>query len=258
MKNILTLSYFFLTSYSFIMKKNIHTLNKLNLKKNKFINHYIPKSPNQIQYDNSLKNNNIDLVFCLGPAGTGKTLFACTHSIKELQNNKYNKIIITRPTITIEENIGFLPGDINRKMQPWTIPIFDIFYETYSKKEIDILIQNNIIEIAPLGFMQGRTFKNTFIIADEMQNSTPNQMFMLLTRIGENSKMVITGDPKQTIHSNNGLNDIIEKLNINYSSEENRNKDGMSVIQMDYNDIQRHPLVFKLTKFYSIFTPFLI
>jgi len=199
-----------------------------------------------------LNNNDIDLLFCIGPAGTGKTLFACSYAIEQLYKNTVNKIIITRPTTTIDENIGFLPGDINEKMNPFTQHIYDIFLEYYTQKEINILIENKIIEVVPLAFMQGRTFKNCIIIGDEMQNSTPNQMFMLLTRIGINSKMIITGDPTQTINKNNGLKNIIDKLDYkydyNYQSLEN---DRIKIIQMNGFDIQRHNIVKIINDLYN-------
>jgi phosphate starvation-inducible PhoH-like protein len=232
------------TTKLFSKKKDITNENEL-------IKKYNPKTLNQKNYFNSLKNNNIDLLFCLGPAGTGKTLFACQEAIQKLQSNTVSKIVITRPTIAIEENMGFLPGDIKNKMHPWTIPIFDIFEEYYSRKDINSMITNNIIEIAPLGFMQGRTFKNSIIIADEMQNSTPNQMFMLLTRIGDNSKMIITGDPAQTINENNGLSDIVIKLNNKYSVEYEMVEDNINIIKMNSHDIQRHHIVSKISKLYK-------
>ena len=131
-----------------------------------------------------------------------------------LKNNKCKKIILTRPTVAIEENLGFLPGSINDKMYPWTVPFFDIFLEYIAKNDLDTYIKKNIIEICPLGFMQGRTFKDAIIIADEMQNSSPGQMFMLLTRIGTNSKIIVTGNLTQTSTRNNGFEDLIGKINI--------------------------------------------
>ena len=236
--------------------KQIAYLSKKNINDGKI--EYTPKSINQNEYKDSLSNKDIDLLFCLGPAGTGKTLFACQYAIKALQYNMVKKIIITRPMIAIEEDMGFLPGNIKEKMHPWTIPIFDIFEEIYSKKEIDSLIDNNIIEIAPLGFMQGRTFKNSIIIADEMQNSTPQQMFMLLTRIGIDSKMIITGDLMQTKNVDNGLNDFIKKYkkryikytnsNININIEENN---GIKFIELMKDDIQRSEIVVKINEIYK-------
>ena len=192
--------------------------NKLLLKKNS--EHICkPKTYNQYKYFTALNKNEDNIVVVTGPAGTGKTLIACNTAINNLKSNKIEKIIITRPVVSVEEEIGFLPGNLNKKMEPWTKPIFDIFEENYSKKNINNMMLNGQIEISPLAFMRGRTFKNSIIIADEMQNSTPNQMFMLLTRIGDKSKMIITGDPLQSVNKNNGLVDIITKFNNNYYSE---------------------------------------
>jgi phosphate starvation-inducible PhoH-like protein len=225
-----------------------------NFKNIKHTNNYKAKSLNQENYKKSLYDDNVKLLFCLGPAGSGKTLFACQYAIDMFKKQKADKIIITRPTIAIEENMGFLPGDIREKMFPWTIPIFDIFREYYTKKDIDALVNENKIEIAPLGFMQGRTFKNSIIIADEMKNSSPNQMFMLLTRLGANSKMIVTGDLMQTNNKKNGLDDIINKLNQDKNktnNEEDLLNNNISIIKLNSSDIQRHPIVAKITNLYN-------
>lgn len=246
-----------LTGFRQIQSSSISKINSIlyskKLKKESSLNNheYLPKSINQFEYKDLLDKKDIDLLFCIGPAGTGKTLFACQYSIRALQDSKYKKIIITRPTVTIEEDLGFLPGTIKEKMQPYTTPIFDIFQEYFSKREIDSMIDNNIIEIAPLGYLQGRTFKDSIIIADEMQNSSPNQMFMLLTRIGDGSKMIITGDPLQTINQNNGLIDIIVKLNKEYENDsEKMEEDNIRIIELDEIDIQRHHIVAKINSLY--------
>jgi len=221
-------------------------------------NYYKPKSYNQKKYCEYLNDSKIKLLFAIGPAGTGKTMLACNTAIKELQSGNINKVILTRPVVPVEEDIGFLPGNINKKMDPWTRPIFDIFLEFYSQKDIDAMIHANVIEIAPLGYMRGRTFKNAFIIADEMQNSSPNQMLMLTTRIGEGSKMVITGDLKQSDKGlNSGLYDFIRKFNLYEQIEMNRNTTmirniGIKIIEMDNTDIQRSPIIEKILDIYDV------
>ena len=151
----------------------------------------IPRNLNQEHYIYELLNPSSTITFGVGPAGTGKTMLAVLAAIKYLKQNQINKIIITRPAVGVDdEKHGFLPGDLNAKMEPWTRPIFDVFQEYFTQKAIQQLLGENIIEISPLAFMRGRTFKDAYIIADEMQNATPNQMKMLLTRIGENSRMV--------------------------------------------------------------------
>jgi len=205
-----------------------------------------PKGVNQLKYNTILNKNNEFILTLVGPAGTGKTYLGCVSAIQQLQENKIDKIIITRPAISVDEDIGFLPGNIDKKMYPWTRPMFDIFLKFYSKKELNDLLANNFIEICPLCFMRGRTFDNSFILADEMQNSTPNQMLMLLTRIGENSKMVITGDLNQgdKLHAN-GLKDLYDKLNKN----EQQNK--LYLIELNENDIQRSKLVNQVLDIYK-------
>ena len=212
---------------------------------------YMPKSVNQQNYVEHLNDKNIDLIIAIGPAGTGKTLFACLKAISQLKNGEIRKLVVTRPVVTVEEEIGFLPGNINKKMDPWTRPIFDLFLEFFSKAEIDNFILNNVIEISPLAFMRGRTFKNSFIIADEMQNSSPNQMKMLTTRIGVNSKMVITGDLNQSdIPSKNGLKDLIEKID-NYNIKNNEAVTSIKVVNLEKEDIERSEIVKNIINIYE-------
>ena len=175
---------------------------------------YSPKTPNQKTYVQYLGEPDTKIVLGVGAAGSGKTLFACYTAIQELRRGTISKIIMTRPVVPVEEEeIGFLPGSLIHKMDPWTRPIFDILLEFYTQKDIDAMLQGGVIEISPLAYMRGRTFKRAFIIADEMQNSSPNQMLMLTTRLGEGSKMVITGDLKQSDRgSHNGLSDLLQKI----------------------------------------------
>jgi phosphate starvation-inducible protein PhoH len=211
---------------------------------------YKPKGINQENYVKYLNDDHIPLIFALGPAGSGKTLFACVQAIKALKSKSITKIILTRPIVAVEdEEIGFLPGNLQHKMDPWTKPIFDIFLEYYKQYEIDNMIKESIIEISPLSYMRGRTFKNSFIICDEMQNSTPNQMLMLTTRIGNGSKMIITGDLLQSDRQiNNGLSDIIMKIN-NYQMSNDLNN--IKIIKMTHSDIQRSELVKNILNIYN-------
>jgi len=231
----------------FIKITNVKLNNKFIMAKNKEFNIYIPKTDNQKKYDNILDEDSDFLLSVIGPPGTGKTLLACVKAIQKLKENKIDKIIITRPIVSVEdENIGFLPGNLEKKMDPWTRPIYDVFLDFYSKAEINNMIINNKIEISPLGYMRGRTFKNSFIIADEMQNSTPNQMLMLLTRIGINSKIVITGDLQQSdIMNKNGLEDLVFRL-----KNKNVYKD-FHLIEMNNSDIQRSNTVINILKLYN-------
>jgi len=211
------------------------------------------KTPNQAKYISSLEDDSTKLLLVNGPAGTGKTFFACLKSINHLKLNKIDKIVITRPLVTVEEEIGFLPGSIIKKMDPWTKPIFDIFLEFYSVKELETMIHNNIIEICPLAFMRGRTFKNTFIIADEMQNSSPNQMKMITTRLGENCKMVVTGDIKQSdLQNNNGFSEIIQKINLfNKYNTSNNLVDIIKIVELINEDIQRSQITKHILDIYD-------
>jgi phosphate starvation-inducible PhoH-like protein len=214
---------------------------------------YIPKTPNQKEYVKALDSKDDSITVVIGPAGTGKTLMACNSAVNYLKENKIDKIIITRPVVPVEEEIGFLPGSLVKKMDPWTRPIFDIFEEYFSKTQVASMVTNGQIEISPLGFMRGRTFKNAFIIADEMQNSSPNQMYMLLTRIGINSRMVITGDLEQSDKlENNGLKNLIEKIQI---YNKNQRLENIRLIVLNASDIQRSELVESVINLYK-YKPF--
>ena len=179
-------------------------------------NKYVPRGRNQELYVKYLEDPSVKIVAGVGSAGTGKTLFACDAAIKMLSSDNQNikKIILTRPLVFVEnENIGFLPGDINSKMNPWLLPIFDVFLEYYTLSEINQKIKDGVIEISPLGYMRGRTFKNCIIIADEIQNATIGQLLMVATRIGLNSKLIITGDLHQSdLKMQNGLEHFVNKM----------------------------------------------
>ena len=208
---------------------------------------YAPKSENQKQYVEYLDNESSKIIISTGPAGTGKTLFACQKAIMQMKSQEIDKIVLTRPVVTVEEEIGFLPGNIIKKMDPWTKPIFDIFLEYFSKAELDIMLHNGKIEICPLAFMRGRTFKYSYIIADEMQNSSPNQMKMLVTRLGLKSRMVITGDLQQTdIQKENGLYDFVSRI-----EKYNNSSELIKLINFEKADIERSEIVKKVIEIYD-------
>jgi len=204
---------------------------------------YLPKSENQKHYVRALEDVDTPLVFVLGPAGTGKTLFACLTAIQGLRSGAFDRIVLTRPLVTVEEELGFLPGNIKSKMDPWTRPIFDIFLEYYTQKDIDAMLNSGLIEIAPLAFMRGRTFKRCFILADEMQNSSPTQMLMAATRIGSGSKMVVNGDLNQSDRGvDNGLAVMVGKVRAAMAQNSNTTS-GIAICDMDAEDIERSPIV---------------
>ena len=166
----------------------------------------LPRNLNQESYVLRLLDQKKDIVFGIGPAGTGKTILAVQVAVKLFKEGAIDKIIVTRPAVSVDEDLGFLPGTLEQKMAPWTRPIFDVLKEYFNAAEITGMIQEGIIEISPLAYMRGRTFKHSFILADEMQNATPNQMKMLLTRLGEGSMMAVTGDLAQADRrEDNGL-----------------------------------------------------
>jgi len=206
--------------------------------KRRNIKSFQPKTENQKAFLDLMRDDSVDIIIAIGPAGTGKTMLACYAAVEALRLGKINKIVVTRPVVSVDEEIGFLPGGLESKMDPWTRPIFDTLRETYSAKEIEKMTEEGIIEIVPLGFMRGRTFKNAWIIADEMQNSSPTQMFMLATRIGEGSKMIITGDLNQS-DLNPKCNGLLEIYNKVKQTERMRGLNCVRYIELDKEDVQR-------------------
>jgi len=206
----------------------------------------IPKNLRQEDYIEMLDDDHKYIVFAMGPAGTGKTLLAVLAAIRALKNGKIEKIVVTRPAVSVDEQHGFLPGTLEEKMAPWTRPIFDVFQEYFSPVQIESMLADNIIEIAPLAYMRGRTFKNAFIIADEMQNATPSQMKMLLTRIGTGSRIVVTGDLAQHDrgYEQNGLKDFIARL------KQRQNK-MFGIVEFQREDVERHEAVTAVLHIYG-------
>ena len=205
-----------------------------------------PKNQSQEYYHSQLKRKNKKIVVATGPAGTGKTLFATEWGVRNFLLGNYEKLIFTRPSVSVDEDLGYLPGTLEEKMAPWVRPIYDILYTFITPKEVTTLMEDKVIEIAPLGYMRGRTFKNCWIVADEMQNSTIAQMKMLMTRLGENSRMVITGDLEQydRIQEVNGLEDFLDKFKGKRSSS-------ITSVEFQKGDIQREEVVKEVLDIYG-------
>ena len=205
-----------------------------------------PKNLSQETYLLKLNDPEKMITFAIGPAGTGKTMLAVQWAIQQLNWGDITKIVITRPAVSVDEQHGFLPGDLNQKMEPWTKPIMDVFAENYNAREIEHMIREGVIETSPLAYMRGRTFKDSIIIADEMQNATPSQMKMLLTRLGQGSQMVVTGDLQQADRpSNNGLLEFLQLFN---NFEKNRYVD---VCHFTVGDVERHDAVKEILAIYG-------
>lgn len=207
----------------------------------------IPKSINQEKYILALLDEETDIVIVSGPAGTGKTYLAMLAAIKAMREGSCDQIILTRPAVGVDdEKHGFLPGDLNAKMEPWTRPLLDVLKEYYSVKEIAQMLEEQIIEIAPLAFCRGRNFKRSYVILDEAQNCTPSQLKMIMTRIGLGSKIVITGDIEQTDRktNQNGLLDLIDRLSASVVP-------GLTSCKFDIKDVQRHKIIEHILKLYK-------
>ena len=190
-----------------------------------------PKTPGQCKYALALRSGK-PIVIGTGPAGSGKTTLACQIALEHVVKYQRPKIVLTRPIVAADEDMGYLPGDMDQKMEPWTKPMFDIFEQYFSYNQID-----RFVNIEPLGYMRGRTFNNTLIIADEMQNATPSQMKMLLTRVGEGTQLIVTGDLEQSdLGSGNGLEDLIYMMQC-------QDLEYIIHVEMEDEDIVRHPAV---------------
>jgi phosphate starvation-inducible PhoH-like protein len=187
----------------------------------------------------------VPIVIGTGPAGTGKTLLACHAGSKALISGRVQKLILTRPAVSVDEQHGFLPGTVEKKMDPWTRPMFDVLNKYMSAKKVNEYVYDRKIEICPLAYMRGRTFDNAWIIGDEMQNSTPSQMKMLLTRIGEDSKMIIAGDVQQYERGfeNNGLSDLISRIC--------ENSIDISHIRFSEDDVVRNQVIKEILNMYK-------
>jgi len=203
----------------------------------------IPRSKKQKEYVRSLKTNQI--VMSLGPAGTGKTYLAVAVALSMLLEKKVERIILSRPAVEAGEKLGFLPGDMKDKIDPYLRPLYDSLYDLLDYDKIQRKIESGAIEIAPLAFMRGRTLKNSFAILDEAQNATETQIKMFLTRIGENSKLVVNGDPSQIDLPNKKQSGLVKSQSILKDIKE------ISVINFDHQDVVRHPLVTKIVEAYQ-------
>ena len=203
----------------------------------------VPRSKKQKEYVKALKTSPITM--SLGPAGTGKTYLAVAVALSMLLEKKVERIILSRPAVEAGERLGFLPGDMKEKIDPYLRPLYDSLHDLFDYDKIQRKIESGEIEIAPLAFMRGRTLKNCFAILDEAQNATQIQIKMFLTRIGENSKLVVNGDPSQIDLPNKNQSGLVESQNILKGIKE------ISIINFDHNDVIRHPLVSKIVEAYK-------
>ena len=229
------------------VKKNIE-LEKSNVKSFKQLiktprKSVIARSEKQSEYIRYLKEN--DIVMSLGPAGTGKSFLAVSVGVTMLMEKKIDRVILSRPAVEAGEKLGFLPGDMKEKVDPYLRPLYDALYELFGADKIDKKIESGEIEIAPLAFMRGRTLKNCYAILDEAQNATETQIKMFLTRIGENSKLVVNGDPSQIDLINKSQSGLIKSKNILKDLKE------IKIVEFDHNDVVRHPLVSKIIRAYQ-------
>ncbi len=204
----------------------------------------VPRSPTQIDYMKALISN--DVIFALGPAGTGKTYVAVAQAVAQLISGSVQRLILSRPAVEAGERLGFLPGDMKEKVDPYLRPLYDALYDCMPPEQVERRMASGEIEIAPIAFMRGRTLADAFVILDEAQNTTPAQMKMFLTRFGQNSRMVVCGDPKQTDlpggNAASGLNDAVQRL---------EGVEGIATVRFNIADVVRHPIVGRIVEAYE-------
>lgn len=219
---------------------NFHSAPKTRAKKIDLI----PRNLTQESYVEALENDRLPIVVGTGPAGTGKTYLAALAAVKALHEGRCDKIVITRPNRAVDDkDIGFLPGDIFKKMMPWMLPVLDVFKEYYTPQEVVALLENEVLEVCPIAYIRGRTFKNAFVIVDEAQGTTRNSMLSIMTRIGEGSKMVVTGDIRQSdIGAHNGLQDFLDRF---------QGSKLIEVISFTGKDVERSPVVSEVLRIYN-------
>lgn len=253
LKNIVETNYH-LTDRDIIYLANMATKERLDEAKDLYLNRMpivrtykgktlYAKSVNQKKYVELLKKK--DLVFSIGPAGTGKTYIPVLYALSLLKNGDINKIILTRPAVEAGESLGFLPGDLKEKVDPYLQPLYDALNEVLGMDQVDDLMERKVIEVAPLAYMRGRTLSDAFIILDEAQNTTSQQMKMFLTRLGTNSKMVVTGDITQIDLPNNATSGLIQVVHML------RDIRGVGVIEFHTADVVRHPIVQEILRKYE-------
>lgn len=215
-----------------------------------------PMTPNQQLYSDYLADQSVPIVIGIGKAGSGKTLLAASQAITSFYNKEVSKILITRPAVTLDEEHGFLPGNLQEKMDPYLKPLFDCFLQYYSAETLKTLLKEELIEICPMAYIRGRTFHNAFIIADEMQNTTPNQMKTFLTRIGQQTKVAITGDLEQCdLVGLNGLRQFLDQVvlynRIQYAKGMIGSDTSIKVVEFTEEDVQRSEIVKKVLSIYA-------
>jgi len=206
----------------------------------------LPKNKRQEEYLDLLNDHKKPLVIATGPAGTGKTMLATLYAVRELKAGRIKKIVLIRPTVSVEESLGHLPGSLREKLENWQIPIIEIMEEYWSPQSIEFMLEQKVIEFAAFSHIRGRTFKNCVVIGDEIQNSNKHMALALFSRIGDNTKMIITGDLKQHDrgYDVNGLSDFLERLDATHSNMIGR-------VEFDRRHIERHPIVAEILRIYG-------